>query len=639
MYDEHFGLSEPPFKITPDTRLFYTGGSRGAILDAIVYAITSGEGIIKVVGEVGSGKTMLCRMLEVRLPESVEVVYLANPSLSPDNILHAIAFEMRLPVEANANRLQVMQALQEYLLEKHANNRQVVMFVEEAQSMPLETLEEIRLLSNLETQRAKLLQIILFGQPELEPNLSEPHIRQLRERITHSFDLPPFGRQETREYLDFRMRAAGYRGPQVFSRGAVRALARASKGLVRRTNILADKSLLAAYAAGVHLISGRHVKVAVKDSEFGRPARKRKPLVGLAVAAGVTVPLVAGGVYLAAGGYLSGMTNTPPDYATSPAPASGRQNLKGGYDRTFPPSLDVGEKRNAMARPPVQRGVALQPAGGLISAENKIGKSRLEEESRGGRRAAAKVASETLSRKEDAQWKGAALEVPLPVEIKYPKVSESAVAGKSGEPDASTVTNGSEDGADDVVALASVTRSEDRIQRTGTASDERPVAKKTAVQPGDQSSLQAGAPAPPETTMAIAPEARNFRPVSGNPRQDETKDQSFLEWRLEETRKWLANADGNRFSIQLMLVNANRAGKLEENLRHGGLGTELDNIYVYRTRIRGTDLISILLGEYAAYGEARRRLKDLPPAMQRARPFIRNVSDIQAINRLLVTGG
>jgi MSHA biogenesis protein MshM len=146
MYYDFFGFNQPPFRITPDTNLFYPGGNRGAVLDALVYSILNGEGIVKVVGEVGSGKTMLCRMLEKELPDNVEVVYLVNPSISPENTLHAIAFELKLNVKPNTSRFEVMNALQEYLLKRHSENRQVVVFVEEAQSMPIATLEEIRLL-------------------------------------------------------------------------------------------------------------------------------------------------------------------------------------------------------------------------------------------------------------------------------------------------------------------------------------------------------------------------------------------------------------------------------------------------------------------------------------------------------------
>ncbi len=268
MYYEHFGLNYPPFKITPDTQLFYSGGNRGLVLDVLVYAIESGEGILKVVGEVGSGKTMLCRMLEERLPKRIEIVYIANPSLPPEMILHAIALEMRLPITPQDNRLQVMQALQTRLLEKHANNQQVVVFIEEAQGMPLETLEEIRLLSNLETTRHKLLQMVLFGQPELEANLSLPMMRQLKERITHSFYLEALTRKSIKDYLHFRMHAVGYRGPPVFSPTTIRILTNVSKGLIRRINILADKALLAAFAEDLHLIRPKHIRLAARDSDF-----------------------------------------------------------------------------------------------------------------------------------------------------------------------------------------------------------------------------------------------------------------------------------------------------------------------------------------------------------------------------------
>lgn len=269
MYYPHFGLKEPPFKITPNTDFFYSGGNRGAVLDALVYAITNGEGIIKVVGEVGSGKTMLCRMLQTILPERIESIYLANPSVAPEDVLHAIAFELQLKLPKNADRLKVMQQLQAHLLSRHAEGRQVVIFVEEAQGMPLATLEEIRLLSNLETKQDKLLQIVLFGQPELDVNLNETHIRQLRERITHSFHLGPLQTKDIGEYLIFRLRAAGYHGPHLFSDAAIKKLSNAAEGLVRRVNILADKALLAAFADNLYQVTPKHVRAAINDSEFG----------------------------------------------------------------------------------------------------------------------------------------------------------------------------------------------------------------------------------------------------------------------------------------------------------------------------------------------------------------------------------
>lgn len=301
MYYSHFGLNQPPFKITPNTEIFFTGSNRGAVLDALMYAVTSGEGIVKVVGEVGSGKTMLCRMLQSQLPETVECIYLANPSVAPEDILHAIAFELSLDLPQQSDKLHVMQALQTYLLERHAEGKQVVIFVEEAQGMPLATLEEIRLLSNLETKHDKLLQMVLFGQPELDENLNQTHIRQLRERITHSFYLTPLQAQEVGEYLIFRLRASGYYGPHLFTDKSIAQITQSAQGLIRRVNILADKALLAAYAEGVYQVTPKHVKSAIGDSEFGAktnkaPARKGTLLavLGTLLVAG----LIAGSVWL-----------------------------------------------------------------------------------------------------------------------------------------------------------------------------------------------------------------------------------------------------------------------------------------------------------------------------------------------------
>jgi MSHA biogenesis protein MshM len=297
MYYTHFGLTQPPFRITPNTEFFFGGGNRGPILEALLYAISQGEGIIKVTGEVGSGKTMLCNMMQARLPPNIESVYLANPSVSPEEILHAIARELHRKPARNASRLEVMQMLNEHLLERHAAGKQVVMFVEESQSMPIATLEEIRLLSNLETAHSKLLQIVLFGQPELEDNLGQAQIRQLRERITHSFRLSPLETDEIRDYLNFRLRAAGYRGPDLFSPPVVNTIAKASGGLTRRVNLIADKALLAAYAQNTHTVTTEHINDAVRDSEFSHygppPTDYRK--IGL----GVLVFVVGAGIGIA----------------------------------------------------------------------------------------------------------------------------------------------------------------------------------------------------------------------------------------------------------------------------------------------------------------------------------------------------
>ncbi len=347
MYLSHFGLDEPPFRITPHTEFFFDGANRGATLEALLYAITHDEGIVKVSGEVGSGKTMLCRVLMERLPKQVEIIYLSNPSLARDEILRAIADELKVDVDANRATL-VLRALQEHLIKVHAQGHQVVVLIDEAHAMPLETLEEIRLLSNLETSRHKLLQIVLFGQPELDDNLNIPKMRQLKERITHSFRLEPLIRDDIAQYLMFRMRTAGYRGPDIFTKAAIRDLARASQGLTRRINILADKSLLAAFAENTHEVTAKHMKAAIRDSEFrSAPRHSRTPwMVAAAVIAGIAI----GALSLR---YFDPATSSAPAPAATPAatPSQGAAQPGAAGDSAAPAKAALAAAAAAAAPP------------------------------------------------------------------------------------------------------------------------------------------------------------------------------------------------------------------------------------------------------------------------------------------------
>ena len=302
MYIEHFGLGEQPFRITPHTEFFFSGANRGATLDALLYAATHDEGIIKISGEVGSGKTMLCRVLMERLPKHVAIVYLSNPSLSRDDILYAIADELDLTLPENARPSAVLKALQIHLIKLYAEGRRVVVLIDEAHAMPAETLEEIRLLSNLESNRNKLLQLVLFGQPELNEVLARADMRQLKERITHNFSLEPLIRDDVAEYLEFRMRAAGYKGPNVFSPAATKLIYDASRGLTRRVNILADKSLLAAFADGTHQITAKEVRAAIRDCDFSTATAtgkhiKKPQVVALVVLGALVIALIVA-IYL-----------------------------------------------------------------------------------------------------------------------------------------------------------------------------------------------------------------------------------------------------------------------------------------------------------------------------------------------------
>jgi type II secretory pathway predicted ATPase ExeA len=321
LYLEHFGLTEPPFRITPHTDFFFEGADRGATLEALIYAILHDEGIVKVSGEVGSGKTMLCRVLMERLPAHVETIYLATPSLARDEILHAIAedLDLKLSGERTATALR---ELQEQLIRLYAAGRRVVVLVDEAHVMPEETLEQVRLLSNLESNRHKLLQMVLFGQPELDATLAKPSLRQLRDRITHSFRMRPLAAPEVTNYVSFRMRAAGYRGPEVFAPRALALVARASAGLTRRINILSDKALLAAFTENTHAITDKHVRAAIADSEFAAVTRVRRPVIyaGAALLAGAVL-----GAALAWGFFASRTEPAAPARAAAPAPQPAAQ--------------------------------------------------------------------------------------------------------------------------------------------------------------------------------------------------------------------------------------------------------------------------------------------------------------------------
>ena len=322
MYLEHFGLREAPFRITPHTEFFFSGANRGATLEALLYAITAGEGMVKVTGEVGSGKTMLCRVLMERLPDSVETIYLAVPSLTRDEMLCAIANDLGIDT-AGANTTRLVRSLQDKLIEVHSAGHQVVALIDEAHAMPLGTLEEIRLLSNLETGTEKLLQIVLFGQPELDTHLALPHMRQLRERITHGFVLAPLPPRDVKDYLNFRLRAAGYHGPDLFGPEPLRIITEASEGLTRRINIFADKTLLAAYAAGTHNVSADHARAAVSDTQIVMNVRQSPRRLAAAAALGMAAGVAIGfalahfvGVPASAG--ANGATASAP--ARAPAP-------------------------------------------------------------------------------------------------------------------------------------------------------------------------------------------------------------------------------------------------------------------------------------------------------------------------------
>jgi type II secretory pathway predicted ATPase ExeA len=364
LYLEHFGLREPPFRITPHTDFFFDGADRGATLEALLYAIQHEEGIVKVVGEVGSGKTLLCRVLIERLPKHVETVYLGNPSFSRDEILYAVAEELK--IEFSRERAPIaLRALQDRLIATYAEGRRTVILIDEAHAMPEDTLEEVRLLSNLETSRHKLLQIVLFGQPELDEVLALPDLRQLKDRITHSFRMRPLAQEEVANYLTYRMRAAGYRGPDLFAPDAVARIARASGGLTRRINILADKALLAAFSEGAHAVTTREARAAVADSEFAPQWRPRQPLTTYAAIGVAGLALGLGSAwYLQRGASLKPAAPIPAAAAPSPTLSEAAAKILPGAPAPAAPAqaqAQAGVAPPTPAAPPAAGGTRVAP--------------------------------------------------------------------------------------------------------------------------------------------------------------------------------------------------------------------------------------------------------------------------------------
>lgn len=276
IYLDYFGLREAPFGITPDTDFICSTHAHQEGLNTLMLALQGGEGFVKITGEVGCGKSLLCRRL-LRTLEAGQYVtaYLPNPSLSPEALLCSIAdeLELTLPLPEYRHPYWLLRSLNEGLLEFARQGRNVLLLIDEAQAIPVATLEILRLLSNLETEKRKLLQIVLFGQPELDTMLGDPAIRQLRQRIAFSYRLAGLQRNEIHPYLRHRLRTAGLVGGEVFAEDAVKALYRASGGVPRLVNVLANKCLLAVFGEGGQMVRARHVRAAARDTEGAhRPA-------------------------------------------------------------------------------------------------------------------------------------------------------------------------------------------------------------------------------------------------------------------------------------------------------------------------------------------------------------------------------
>ena len=266
MYAAHFGLRELPFGITPDTSFFFGSPRSQEALNTLLVATRGGEGFIKITGEVGTGKTLLCRKFMATLGEGFVTAYIPNPYLEPRTLMLALADELAISLERDVDQHQLLKAINLRLLDLAGQDLRVVLCLDEAQAIPVESLEALRLLTNLETEKRKLLQIVLFGQPELNRKLELDAIRQLAQRITFHYHLGPLSRDDLDFYVAHRLRVAGFGGARLFTSAAIRGLYKASGGVPRLVNIMAHKALMLSYGQGKQQVVGKHVAIAARDT-------------------------------------------------------------------------------------------------------------------------------------------------------------------------------------------------------------------------------------------------------------------------------------------------------------------------------------------------------------------------------------
>ncbi|QYJ86503.1 AAA family ATPase [Shewanella mesophila] len=277
MYLQHFGLVEAPFSLTPNTGFFFGLAPHVEALQVLQTALQTGEGFIKVTGEVGTGKTLICRKLLNDIPKRFHCAYLPNPYLTPDELRWAVALELGLKYSASIDQQQLTSLIQQQLIALSAHGHSIVLVLDEAQALPDESLEALRLFTNLETESRKLLQVVLFAQPELDERLRLNKFRQLRQRITFSYQLRPLTRPETNAYLSHRLQIAGYKGQPLFSLADSKRIAKAARGIPRLINILSHKALLLAFGEGLSVVSPHHVRAAINDTEDAEPIWGAKP--------------------------------------------------------------------------------------------------------------------------------------------------------------------------------------------------------------------------------------------------------------------------------------------------------------------------------------------------------------------------
>ncbi len=592
MYLEHFGLNSAPFNITSQTDFFFNGAARGDTLAALVYAVQQGEGIVKVTGEVGSGKTMLCRMLLESLPDNVETIFLSVPSLKRDEIMEALCIELGIPIEGQA-RYQLLTALQKKLIELYANDRRLVALIDEAHAMPLESLEEIRLLTNLENGDHKLLQIVLFGQPELDDHLRLTHMRQLKERITHSFHLGPLQKSDIGPYLSHRLHSAGYQGVTLFSPACAKLITYASTGLTRRVNIIADKSLLAAYANNTLTVTPEHVRAAIRDSDFPLPADWGKR-------AGIGAATLAAAIAIGFGlsktiGLNDAKTLTSGPVTVAPDTASAEKKLAAAPAGPMPETSTGAEpiigspdwhekninKNNKLSKDSHSDVIESQNSTTSLNLlQNSTSSSNSTEIQAKTPPMVAKTGFELDLKTNDAN--------PPPSLLETAKLSEVKVAQKPSIP-VNSVKN-------DVKA---------------ESDDKKPP---TARNP-NQAELTVVSNKPVEKPLGVETGALK---ISGQP-------PSTLQNRIAASKTWLDAQPANRCFIQLLMADINNHENVDYFLRTAQQQLGAQRIFVFHSEINSLTKYTVIYADFADSMDCQTALQKLPTPLKQSKPYIRTV--------------
>lgn len=275
-FQDYYGLEQQPFSLAPNTEFYVDISTQQECFNVLNYALQAGEGFIKITGEVGTGKTLLCRRLLNSLSDDYVSVYIPNPSLSPQALWRAIAHELKVDIN-NVDIHQVQERIQDKLLSYAVENKTVTLIVDEAQCLSEDSLEALRLISNLEMESRSLIQIVLFGQPELDEMLGQDRFRQLKQRISYSAKLQPMDTKSMQYYIQQRMIYAGYRGMPIFDDKALKLMSSVTSGIPRLINIIAQKALFSAFGGGDKVVNASHVLAAAKDTEGAHRVKNSNP--------------------------------------------------------------------------------------------------------------------------------------------------------------------------------------------------------------------------------------------------------------------------------------------------------------------------------------------------------------------------